>query len=136
MIEPTDTIVMMSGLTPDRGRDFHALMDNLRMAESVCKALARVKCGHFIYISSEAVYDADKTPLDEDSSREPLDLYALTHTAREMMLNSILSGQGGSLLHFASDQYLRPGGHARQLWAKPVRAHRARRGPHHPFWPG
>jgi UDP-glucose 4-epimerase len=94
IIGPGDAVVMMSGLTPDRGRDFLALMQNLRMAETVCRALELAKCDHFIYVSSEAVYDAEKTPLDEESSREPVDLYALTHTAREMMLNSVLASQG------------------------------------------
>jgi UDP-glucose 4-epimerase len=94
ILEPTDAIAMMSGLTPDRSRGIPALMDNLRMAESVCGALGRAKCGHFVYVSSEAVYDADRIPLDEDSSREPVDLYALTHTAREMMLNSVLTAAG------------------------------------------
>ncbi len=94
LITPADTVVMLSCQTPDHGRDFHAVMHNLRMVEAVCTALEHTKCDHFVYISSEAVYDADKTPLDEDSSREPMDLYALTHTAREMMLGSVLSGQG------------------------------------------
>ncbi len=90
LIQPDDAVVMMSTLTPDKGRDFSTLMRNLRMAENVCLTLAQVRCAHFVYLSSDAVYDAHQIPLDEDSTREPVDLYGLMHTSREMMLGSIL----------------------------------------------
>jgi UDP-glucose 4-epimerase len=89
-LTPDDTVVMLSTVTPDKGRTVKILMYNLRLAETVCRALESTRCGHFVYLSSDAVYDADKTPLDEDSSREPVDLYAVTHTAREMMLGLTL----------------------------------------------
>lgn len=88
-LEDGDTIVMTSAITPDKGGGFEVFMKNLRMAETVCSALRRAACHHFIYLSSDAVYDAHKTPLDEDSSREPVDLYAAMHTSREMMLQSV-----------------------------------------------
>jgi len=88
-IRPDDTVVMLATLTPDQGRDYLTVMRNLRMAESVGRALQAGRCRHFVYLSSDAVYDAHQTPLDEDSTREPVDLYALTHTAREMMLGSV-----------------------------------------------
>lgn len=89
-----DTVVMCSILTPDKGRDFHVFKRNLDMAHSVCLALESAPCAHFVYLSSDAVYDAHKVPLDEDSTREPVDLYALTHTAREMTLASVLARSG------------------------------------------
>jgi nucleoside-diphosphate-sugar epimerase len=82
---------MTAMLTPEKGRDGPAMMRNLRMAETVCRALADVPCAHFVYLGSDAVYDADKIPLDEESTREPIDLYALSHTAREMMLDCELA---------------------------------------------
>jgi nucleoside-diphosphate-sugar epimerase len=90
---PHDTVVMASALTPNHGRNYGVLMNNLQMAATVCQTLEAIACGHFIYLSSDAVYDADRTPLDEESSREPTDLYALTHTAREMMLGSVLTAR-------------------------------------------
>lgn len=90
LIRSDDTVVMTSSLTPEKGRNFDTVMLNLRMAENVCRAMTSARCAHFVYISSDAVYDAHQTPLDEDSSREPVDLYALMHTAREMMLGSVL----------------------------------------------
>lgn len=91
LLRPSDAVVMTSTLTPEKGRDYLTLMRNLHMAETVCRALAHAPCAHFVYLSSDAVYDAQKIPLDEDSAREPTDLYALCHTAREMMLGSELA---------------------------------------------
>jgi UDP-glucose 4-epimerase len=91
LLLPNDAVVMTSILTPEKGRDYLTVMRNLRMAETVCLALAETPSSHFVYLSSDAVYDAQKLPLDEDSTREPTDLYALCHTAREMMLGSELN---------------------------------------------
>lgn len=90
VLRPGDTVVMLASLTPENGRDFSTLMRNLRMAESICHCLRQATCWHFVYLSSDAVYDAHQVPLDEDSSREPVDLYGLMHTAREMMLGQVL----------------------------------------------
>lgn len=94
LVQPGDAVVMGSILTPDKGRDYAALMRNLRMAETVCLALERSPCAHFVYLSSDAVYDAHQIPLDEDSTREPTDMYALAHIAREMMLGTLLNAKG------------------------------------------
>ena len=94
VFEPRDTVVMTSALTPEKGRDHRTYMLNVQMAETVCQALEARGCAHFVYLSSDAVYDAHKTPLDEDSTREPVDLYALTHTSREMLLGSVLAARG------------------------------------------
>jgi len=90
LLRGDDAIVMTSSLTPDKGRDYRAMMANMRMAETACLALEKASCAHFVYLSSDAVYDANKIPLDEDSSREPVDLYALSHVGREMVLSTEL----------------------------------------------
>jgi nucleoside-diphosphate-sugar epimerase len=89
LLRPDDAVVMAS--SQDKGRDYRALMANLRMAETVAAALESAGCAQLVYLSSEAVYDANQIPLDEDSSREPTDFYALAHTAREMMLSAELA---------------------------------------------
>jgi nucleoside-diphosphate-sugar epimerase len=87
LLEPPDPVIMPAGLTPDKGRDVATLMKNLRMAAAVAAALGRSPVAHFVYISSDAVYDARCTSLlSEESTCEPTDLYALMHTARERML--------------------------------------------------
>jgi len=87
LLEPQDAVIMPAGLTPDKGRDVGTLMKNLRMGESVCAALARSGVAHFVYLSSDGVYDGRfSSLLNEDSSTEPTDLYTLMHIAREKML--------------------------------------------------
>ena len=87
-IRRDDVIVMAAALTPDKGRDIGTLMKNLRMAESVCGALARTVPAHFVYISSDGVYDGRfSSLLNEQSTCEPADLYCLMHIAREKMLS-------------------------------------------------
>jgi UDP-glucose 4-epimerase len=94
IVREGDAVVIASALTPDKGRDFRVLMKNLRMAEHLCEVFEKRPCAHVIYLSSDAVYDAHKIPLDEDSSREPVDLHGLMHTAREMMLGRVLAAKG------------------------------------------
>jgi UDP-glucose 4-epimerase len=90
LLNEGDAVVMTSSIQPDRGRDFRTVMANLRMAETVVAALEKTACAHFVCLSSDAVYDASKIPLDEDSTREPVDLYALWHVGREMLLTTEL----------------------------------------------
>ena len=90
LLQPGDALVMTSCVPPDKGKDYRALMANLRMVETVIAAIEKSGCAHFVCLSSDAVYYADKIPLDEDSTREPTDVYSLSHTAREMLLTSEL----------------------------------------------
>jgi len=94
-LSPDDSLVMVAGLTPDKGRDVATLMRNLRMGESVCAAIARRPPAHLVYISSDAVYDArSEVTLNEGSTCEPTDLYALMHIAREKMLAATCRASG------------------------------------------
>ena len=87
LLRPDDSVVMAAALTPEKGRDIGTMMKNLRMAESVCGSLRKSRVAHFVYISSDGVYDGRTTSLlNESSSCEPTDLYSLMHIARERML--------------------------------------------------
>jgi len=92
-LRETDAVVVTATLTPDKGRDVRTLMKNLTMAAHLCDALDRRPCAHVVYLSSDAVYTADEMGLTEASAREPVDLYAVMHTAREMMLGSVLAAR-------------------------------------------
>ncbi|MCP4002563.1 MAG: SDR family oxidoreductase [bacterium] len=94
LLRSTDIVVVDAALPPERGRDFRAFSQNLRMVEHLCEVFDKNPPAHVIYLSSDAVYDASKIPLDEDSTREPINLYALMHTAREMLLDSVLETRG------------------------------------------
>ncbi|MGB0571040.1 MAG: NAD-dependent epimerase/dehydratase family protein [Alphaproteobacteria bacterium] len=83
MLEPGDSIVVLSALTPDRGRDIATFMANLRMSQAICAAVAEVPPAQLIYLSSDAVYPFIEGRVDEQSCASPFDLYGTMHLARE-----------------------------------------------------
>jgi len=85
ILEPDDSVVMFSALTPDKGRDIATLMKNLTMAETVCAAIEKSGCAHAIYFSSDAVYPFVSGLVTEESAPAPADLYGVMHRAREIM---------------------------------------------------
>jgi len=88
LLRADDAVVMTSALTPDKGKDTATLMKNLRMAEQVALALAARPTGHFVYISSDAVYDWRQPLISEETAPSATDLYSLMHIAREQILTA------------------------------------------------
>jgi len=86
MLRPTDGVVMVSAVAPVK--TVPMLMQNLRMAEVVCAALAAKPVSHLVYVSSDAVYADDASPVTEDSHCAPSTLHGMMHAARELMLRS------------------------------------------------
>ena len=86
ILQPTDSVVLVSARAP--AKTVPMLMDNLRMAEAVCDALASSPIHHLLYISSDAVYTDDANPVREDSPRAPTTIHGMMHAARELMLAS------------------------------------------------
>ena len=66
--------------------DLATLMKNLRMAENVAAALSVKPVAHFIYLSSDAVYDWRHPLISEATAPSPTDLYSTMHLAREQVL--------------------------------------------------
>jgi UDP-glucose 4-epimerase len=85
LLKPTDSVVMLAALTPDKGRDIATLMKNLTMMQHVCAALDRMGCNHLVYFSSDAVYDTTIARVAEDTPTSPRDLYGAMHYTREVM---------------------------------------------------
>jgi UDP-glucose 4-epimerase len=83
-----DSVVFVSALAPTRNNAM--LIDNLRMAEAVCAALAAQSVAHLVYISSDAVYSDDAHPVTERSCQQPSSLHGVMHLAREIMLRTTL----------------------------------------------
>ena len=92
LLRPTDAVVMLAALTPDKGRDTGTLVRNILMMQSVCAALAQTGCAHLVYFSSDAVYDSAISRVSEDTPAAPQDLYGAMHLVRERMACSIGSG--------------------------------------------
>lgn len=87
ILQPADSVVMVSAVAP--AKTVQMLMQDLRMAETVCAALADKPVSHLVYISSDAVYADDANPLTEDSYCAPSTLHGMMHAARELMLKSV-----------------------------------------------
>jgi nucleoside-diphosphate-sugar epimerase len=109
LLRPTDSLVILSALTPDRGRGIDTFMANLRMIENVCAVLAAAPPAHVVYFSSDAVYPFGTGILDENSPAAPADLYGAMHRSRELMLlqatPSNLCILRPSLVHGAEDTH-------------------------------
>jgi UDP-glucose 4-epimerase len=86
VLQPGDSIVMVSAIAP--AKNVSMLMQNLRMAENVCAALASRPLSNLLYISSDAVYADDANPVTEASYSAPSTLHGMMHAARELMLKS------------------------------------------------
>ena len=89
LVRPDDAIVMLAALTPDRGRNVATLMQNLTMMQAVCSAIEKSSCAHFVYFSSDAVYDAKESNVSEETPASPQDLYGVMHYTREIMARSL-----------------------------------------------
>jgi nucleoside-diphosphate-sugar epimerase len=81
-----DSVVMLSALTPDKGKGTGELLRNLAMAHHVRLALARAPVRHLVYVSSDAVYPLAAALVSEGSPAAPTDLYGSMHLSRELML--------------------------------------------------
>ena len=89
LLQPGDSVVFVSAIAP--AKNVTMLMQNLRMAESVCDALGKVAPAHVVYISSDAVYADDQNPVTESSYCAPPTLPGRMHSARELMLKNAVS---------------------------------------------
>jgi len=99
LVRPTDALVFVSALTPDRGRDIRTMMRNLAMGEHVCSLLERAKVDHVIYVSSDAVYADGVSLVRESSCCEPSTYHGQMHLLRESMMTQTLQAAGIPLLN-------------------------------------
>ncbi len=88
LLRPTDALVLLAALTPDKGRGLTPFMTNLAMGAAACRALEATDLAHVVYVSSDAVYPMAGGPLTEESCAEPADLYGMMHLARETMVKA------------------------------------------------
>jgi nucleoside-diphosphate-sugar epimerase len=86
LLRPDDSVVFISARAP--AKTVPMLMENLRMAETACAALAGRPIGHLLYVSSDAIYADDANPVTESSHVAPSTIHGMMHAAREMMLRN------------------------------------------------
>lgn len=89
LLRPGDSIVMLAALTPDKGRDVATMMKNFAMMRGVCATATQVDCAHFVYFSSDAVYNSADSRVTEDTPASPQDLYGAMHHTREIMARNL-----------------------------------------------
>jgi len=89
LLKSNDTLIFLSAITPDKGRDADAFINNILMMKHLCASLKRINVAHLIYFSSDAVYGQKQSFLSEDSPLAPQDLYGAMHLARELMLSEL-----------------------------------------------
>jgi nucleoside-diphosphate-sugar epimerase len=90
MLRPDDAIVVLAGLTPDRGRDLETMVRNIDMATVICAALDRRPVAHVVYMSSDAVYPRRVELVNEGSAIEPNEPYAAMHVVRERQFAALI----------------------------------------------
>lgn len=88
MLRPTDALVVLAALTPDKGRGIAPFLKNLAMGANICGAVEKVRPAHVVYFSSDAVYPLDIGLVSETSCAQPTDLYGVMHLAREVMIKT------------------------------------------------
>jgi len=88
-LRPDDSLVMLSAITPDKGRDTAAFMNNLTMMQNVCTAIEQQPVSHLVYFSSDAVYGLKDGVVSEASPVGPQDLYGAMHLSRELMARAL-----------------------------------------------
>jgi nucleoside-diphosphate-sugar epimerase len=90
LLLPGDSLVFVSAKAPCKNAAM--LVENARMAESVCEALRASPVAHLVYVSSDAVYRDSDAPLTEQSCAEPGSPHGAMHLAREVLLRSDFPG--------------------------------------------
>lgn len=88
-LKPSDAVVMLAALTPDKGRDIATFMKNLAMMQNLHAALEKSGCAHLVYFSSDAVYGLGPARVSEETPAAPQDLYGAMHLARELIVCSL-----------------------------------------------
>lgn len=90
-IKACDHLVMLSCLTPDKGKGTDVLMKNILMAKHVCDALASQETRpHVIYFSSDSVYSFEEALIHEGTAPSPVDVYGAMHRIRELMFMEVV----------------------------------------------
>lgn len=89
-IKEDDSVVFISALTPDKGRDIATMMKNLAMGEHVSNFLESSPFAHLVYIGTDAIYPDSVSLVDEDTHCGPNGIHGAMHLARELMLKYAL----------------------------------------------
>jgi UDP-glucose 4-epimerase len=77
------SIIFLSALTPDKGKDEKTFIKNISMITNLFKYFTEENIQHFLYVSSDAVYNLSQNKINNNTAPSPSDLYGLMHLSRE-----------------------------------------------------
>jgi|GEM_PF-67086 len=86
LLKPSDHLVFISALTPDRGRGPDTMEKNINMAVRLAEVLAKTPVAHLTYISSDAVYGDEQSLVNEQTPSNPGSYHGIMHLARERIM--------------------------------------------------
>ena len=98
IVQPDDVLIMVSAITPDKGKDIGTFKRNVAMGEHVSACLAQARCAQVIYLSSDAVYADDASLIRETTPTTPTTWHGMMHLVREQLLAQTLRPSGTPLL--------------------------------------
>ena len=76
-------VIFLSAITPDKGKDENVYIKNVMMIKNLFDNLNLKNIDHFLYISSDAVFNLDQKRVNSNTAPSPNDLYGLMHFTRE-----------------------------------------------------
>lgn len=76
-------VIFLSAITPDKGKDENTYIKNVIMIKNLFDNLNLKNIEHFLYISSDAVFNLDQKKINSKTIPSPNDLYGLMHLTRE-----------------------------------------------------
>ena len=91
LIKPNSTIIFLSAITPDKGKDLITFQKNISMIVNFLSNIRIENIIKFIYVSSDAVYSLRDQKISDDTSVNPDDLYGLMHLTREQIIKKIFN---------------------------------------------
>ena len=69
------SIIFLSALTPDKGKDEKTFIKNISMITNLFKYFTEENIQHFLYVSSDAVYNLSQNKINNNTAPSPSDLY-------------------------------------------------------------
>ena len=98
VVGPETCLILLAGLTPDKGMTVKAMAANVAMASNVAQYLEQRPVGQCVYFSSDAVYEFQEDPVSEETQVDLPNLYAVAKYTGERALQAVAAAQGFPLL--------------------------------------
>ncbi len=98
LVDRSATVIFASALTPDKGATLEVLQSNLDMAMNMARYFEARAPGQCVYLSTDAVYPPDVSPITEETPVEPSNFNALGKYLGECVLRRVLDANATPLL--------------------------------------